>query len=208
LDHRHLGHAQLSGCHDPTVPGDDAAVSVHKDRIREPELPDTGGNLRHLFIAMRPAVAGIRDQAIQRGLFVGREIVFDHLSSLANAASLTVSTARHAPAASWHTVNRGFVTGAPVRAVPASSHLPTSGGSRTWHSCPAWACPQRGRASPARGTGRGPNGPGACASVVLGDAVSLRSPPAPLICLYQSSLDCIGLGSDSNSSCDKRCSAL
>lgn len=29
-----------------------------------------------------------------------------------------------------------------------------------------------------------------------------------LVRLDQSSLDCIGLGSDSNSSCDKRCSAL
>lgn len=48
---------QRFGCFDPIL-----AVDQH--RVREPELADRRGDLRHLGVVMRAAVARIRDQIL------------------------------------------------------------------------------------------------------------------------------------------------
>jgi hypothetical protein len=45
------------------VAGDDPAVGVHEDRIREPELADARGDLRDLLLGVRPGVPGARNKA-------------------------------------------------------------------------------------------------------------------------------------------------
>src|ERR1017187_323857 len=63
-DDRHLIHAQASSSRQAGVPSDHNAVGTDKYRVRPPEFDDAGGNLRHLFVRMRPGVPGVRDQLV------------------------------------------------------------------------------------------------------------------------------------------------
>jgi hypothetical protein len=48
------------------VAGDDAVLTVDQHGIGPAEFSDAGCDLRHLSIAMRARIAGIRDQLAQR----------------------------------------------------------------------------------------------------------------------------------------------
>lgn len=48
------------------MPGDDRALPVDEDRIREAELADRGGDLRDLRVAVRARVGGVGDQLLDR----------------------------------------------------------------------------------------------------------------------------------------------
>ena len=51
------------------MPGDDAALSVHEDRVVEPELRDTGGDMRYLRLQMRPRISRVRNEFVERPKF-------------------------------------------------------------------------------------------------------------------------------------------
>ncbi|CAM3827112.1 hypothetical protein CADE109221_11800 [Castellaniella denitrificans] len=66
---RHFGHAQPGGGQDAAVARNDAALGVNQDRVRETELPDRRHDLGHLRIAVRAAVARIRDKPVDGQAF-------------------------------------------------------------------------------------------------------------------------------------------
>src|SRR6266404_5345866 len=69
LDARHGVHTELARRQYPTVPGQDAVVAVAQDRIGETELPDAPGDLRDLRLRVRPRVARVGDQRVDRPIF-------------------------------------------------------------------------------------------------------------------------------------------
>ena len=62
FDHRHLRQAELPGCEQPAVSGDDAIVAVDEDRVGETEGANGGSNLRHLRVGVRSRIAGIGNE--------------------------------------------------------------------------------------------------------------------------------------------------
>ena len=50
---------------EPSVARNNTVLAVQKDRIREPELLDTGCDLGDLLLGMRPGISFIRNQRIQ-----------------------------------------------------------------------------------------------------------------------------------------------
>src|SRR5690625_5256864 len=65
-DHRHLFEAEPLRREQAPVPGYDDIVFTDKDRIDEDELSDRAGDLCDLISAMRPGVADIGDELIDR----------------------------------------------------------------------------------------------------------------------------------------------
>ena len=61
--------AKTPGCREPPVASNYAVFAVQKDRIREPELLDTGRDLGDLLLRMRPGVPFVRNQRIQGPVF-------------------------------------------------------------------------------------------------------------------------------------------
>ena len=64
-DHRNLIQAEFARRQEAPVAGDDPGVGVHQDRVVEPERRDAGGDLRDLFVRVRPGVARERDEPVQ-----------------------------------------------------------------------------------------------------------------------------------------------
>ena len=66
LHHRHLGQAQLARRHQLPMPGENAVSLVDQDRVGEAELDHRGRDLRHLVGAVRPGIALVAPQTVDR----------------------------------------------------------------------------------------------------------------------------------------------
>lgn len=58
-NHRHLVQAELAGCQEPPVAGDDPVRGIKQDRVSEAELHDGRRDLSHLRRGVRPDVATV-----------------------------------------------------------------------------------------------------------------------------------------------------
>jgi len=65
-DDRNFGHLELPGGENARVASDDHAVRAHQDLVRPPELDDAGRDLRDLLLRMRPRVADVGKQLVDR----------------------------------------------------------------------------------------------------------------------------------------------
>ena len=65
-DHRCFRQAKLACREDASVTGDDDAVVADQHGVHETELGDRARDLRDLGVRMRPGVARMRDQAVER----------------------------------------------------------------------------------------------------------------------------------------------
>ena len=65
-DHRHFFELQLARGKKPPVPGDDAGLGVHQDRIVEAELRDARGDLRDLRVGVRSRISRVGNQLFER----------------------------------------------------------------------------------------------------------------------------------------------
>ena len=65
-DHRCFRQAKLACREDTTVSRDDHPVIADQHRVHEAELCDRARDLRDLGVGMRPGVARVRDQAVER----------------------------------------------------------------------------------------------------------------------------------------------
>ena len=66
---RDFGQFQLPGSGQPSMPGDDAVVAVHQDRIRPAKLHDAGRDLGDLRRRMRARIARIGQQGVDGAVF-------------------------------------------------------------------------------------------------------------------------------------------
>jgi len=60
----HIGQADLPRGHDAAVAGNDAAVGIDQHRVGEAEFAHAGGELRHLRLGVRAAVARVGNELI------------------------------------------------------------------------------------------------------------------------------------------------
>jgi len=65
-DHQHLGEAEQLRGENAAVAGDDHVVGADQHRIEEAEFGDRCGDLRDLILRMRPRIANVGDQAVER----------------------------------------------------------------------------------------------------------------------------------------------
>ena len=65
-NHRHLAHAETPCGKQASVAGDDHVVGADQHRVDEAKFRDRGGDLRDLIVRMRPRIAGVRDQPVDR----------------------------------------------------------------------------------------------------------------------------------------------
>ena len=104
-DHRHVLQPKFPRGQQSPVPGDDARVRVHQDRVVEAEFHDARRNLRNLLVRMRAGILGIWHQPLHRPQFNSprhrrRDASFSH-QCRPPSASAARSTASPAPPSSF-----------------------------------------------------------------------------------------------------------
>src|ERR1035437_2639510 len=65
---RDFTHFELSGRQQPRMARDNHPVGAHQNRVDESELGDRGSHLRHLSLAVRARISGVRHQPVDRPL--------------------------------------------------------------------------------------------------------------------------------------------
>ena len=68
-DHRNVGHPQFARRRQARVARDDNTVAADEDRIDESKFGDRRCYLRHLFVAVRPRVSGVRNESVDGPAF-------------------------------------------------------------------------------------------------------------------------------------------